>query len=69
MADTCGDGLGYDVLSFNEANDTEKFVEVKATGLGKFFPFYVTPNEVHCSRALREPHLSSLAHSRHSDAA
>jgi hypothetical protein len=23
--------------------------EVKATGLGKFFPFYVTANEVRCS--------------------
>jgi len=24
-------------------------VEVKATGLGTFFPFYVTANEVRCS--------------------
>jgi hypothetical protein len=24
-------------------------LEVKATGLGKFFPFYVTANEVRCS--------------------
>ena len=23
-------------------------LEVKATGLGKFFPFYVTANEVRC---------------------
>jgi hypothetical protein len=51
VADTCGDGLGYDVLSFNEANDHEKWVEVKTTGLGKFFPFYVTRNEVKCSEA------------------
>ncbi len=44
-----GDGLGYDILSFNEVDDSEKLLEVKATGLGKFFPFYVTSNEVRCS--------------------
>jgi hypothetical protein len=44
-----GDGLGFDVLSFDEADDSEKLVEVKTTGLGKFFPFYVTANEVRCS--------------------
>ena len=40
------------MLSFNEANDQEKFVEVKATGLGKFHPFYVSANEVRCSEAV-----------------
>ena len=40
------------MLSFNEANDGEKWVEVKTTGLGKFFPFYVTRNEVRCSEAM-----------------
>lgn len=49
VADTCGDGLGFDVLSFNEADDAERYVEVKTTGLGKFFPFYVTRNEVRFS--------------------
>jgi hypothetical protein len=44
-----GDGLGFDILSFDEADDTEQMLEVKATGLGKFFPFYVTSNEVRCS--------------------
>ena len=44
-----GDGLGFDIVSFNEADDTEQMLEVKATGLGKFFPFYVTANEVRCS--------------------
>ena len=44
-----GDGLGFDILSFDEADDSERMLEVKATGLGKFFPFYVTSNEVRCS--------------------
>lgn len=44
-----GDGLGFDILSFDESDDSERMVEVKTTGLGKFFPFYVTCNEVACS--------------------
>ncbi len=44
-----GDGLGFDILSFDETNDSERMLEVKATGLGKFFPFYVTSNELRCS--------------------
>jgi hypothetical protein len=49
VAVTCGDGVGFDVLSFNEADESERFIEVKTTGLGKHFPFYVTVNEVRCS--------------------
>jgi hypothetical protein len=49
VAQTIGDGLGFDILSFDEADDSERMLEVKATGLGKFFPFYVTANEVRCS--------------------
>jgi hypothetical protein len=44
-----GDGLGFDILSFDDADDTERMLEVKTTGLGKFFPFYFTRNEVRCS--------------------
>ena len=44
-----GDGLGFDVLSFDDGDESEKLIEVKTTGLGKFFPFYVTGNEVRCS--------------------
>jgi hypothetical protein len=51
VADTIGDGLGFDILSFNETDDTERFIEVKTTGLGRYFPFYVTENEVRCSEA------------------
>jgi len=49
VAQTIGDGLGFDILSFDEADDSERMLEVKATGLGKFFPFCVTANEVRCS--------------------
>ncbi len=44
-----GDGLGFDVLSFDAGDDGERRVEVKTTALGKFFPFYVTDTEVRCS--------------------
>ncbi len=40
-----GDGLGYDVLSF-EADGREKLIEVKTTAFGKLTPFYVSRNEV-----------------------
>jgi hypothetical protein len=44
--------LGFDVLSFNEQDDSERLVEVKTTGLGKYFPFYVSACEVRCSEAM-----------------
>ena len=50
VAQTLGDGLGFDVLSFDDTTDAERFLEVKTTGLGKFFPFYVSINEVNCSQ-------------------
>jgi hypothetical protein len=49
VARSCGDGTGFDVLSFDEADESEQFVEIKTTGLGKHFPFYVTATEVRCS--------------------
>lgn len=45
-----GDGAGYDVQSFN-VNGSRRLIEVKTTGLGKYFPFAVTANEVRCSEA------------------
>jgi hypothetical protein len=54
VAQTVGDGLGYDVLSFHDLDASEKLIEVKTTGLGKFFPFYVTANEVRCSEDVAE---------------
>jgi hypothetical protein len=49
VAVTRGDGLGFDVLSFDADDDSEQYIEVKTTGLGKHFPFYVTATEVRCS--------------------
>jgi hypothetical protein len=49
VTETCGDGVGFDVLSFDEADGGERLIEVKTTGLGKEFPFYVTAVEVRCS--------------------
>jgi hypothetical protein len=37
------------VLSFDENDGCERFIEVKTTGLGKHFPFYMTATEVRCS--------------------
>lgn len=40
-----GDGLGYDILSFDEEG-REVFIEVKTTTQGKDAPFYISDNEV-----------------------
>lgn len=44
-----GDGLGYDVLSF-EVNGRERLIEVKTTSFGKLTPFYVSQNELRRSK-------------------
>ena len=44
-----GDGLGYDILSF-EKDGADRLIEVKTTGAGKYFPFTLTRNELACSR-------------------
>lgn len=53
VADRRGDGLGYDIASFN-ADSSPRLIEVTTTGLGKYFPFLVTRNEVRTSRQERE---------------
>lgn len=45
VARSQGDGLGYDVLSFDE-NGRERLIEVKTTAFGEQTPFYVSRNEV-----------------------
>jgi hypothetical protein len=50
VLETCGEGLGFDILSFHERDGPELFVEVKTTGQGKYFPFYVTATELACSQ-------------------
>lgn len=44
-----GDGLGYDILSFEENGD-EKFIEVKTTRGEISRPFYLTKNEIEFSK-------------------
>ncbi len=48
IADTRGDGAGYDIASFN-TDESPRLIEVKTTGLGKYVPFLVTANEVRVS--------------------
>lgn len=57
---TQGDGLGYDVLSFEE-NGRERLIEVKTTRLAEMTPFFVSRNELEVSKH-REPeyHLYRL---------
>jgi hypothetical protein len=49
VAATRGDGLGYDVLSFEE-DGRERLIEVKTTAFGKLTPFFVSQNELQRSR-------------------
>lgn len=49
VAVTQGDGLGYDVHSFEE-NGKDRLIEVKTTVFGEYTPFYVSRNEVARSR-------------------
>ena len=50
VAASQGDGLGYDVLSF-ESNGRERLIEVKTTAFGELTPFYVSRNELARSNA------------------
>lgn len=40
-----GDGLGYDIRSFDPEYERELFVEVKTTNSGKYQPFLISENE------------------------
>jgi hypothetical protein len=48
VAKTKGDGLGYDVRSFN-ATGEDKFIEVKTTAFGISTPFFLTSTELRFS--------------------
>ncbi|MFV8571319.1 DUF3883 domain-containing protein [Marinobacter sp. SBS5] len=55
-----GDGLGYDILSF-ETSGEERFIEVKTTAFAKETPFYASRNEVSFSEDFRDQfHLYRL---------
>ena len=49
VARTRGDGLGYDILSF-ESNGAERLIEVKTTRFGPMTPFFASRNEVAVSQ-------------------
>jgi len=53
VSKTQGDGLGYDILSFEESG-RERFVEVKTTAFAALTPFFVSANEVACSREFKD---------------
>lgn len=50
VSSTKGDGLGYDVLSF-ETSGKERLIEVKTTRFGPMTPFFASRNEVAASEA------------------
>lgn len=54
---TEGDGLGYDILSFDR-HGQERFLEVKTTAFGEVTPFFISATEVRLARA--EPEKFSL---------
>jgi len=43
IALTEGDGIGYDIRSF-ERDGSDRFIEVKTTAYGKQTPFFVSRN-------------------------
>ena len=53
VADRLGDGLGYDILSYDSTDHTSteqsRFIEVKTTNSGETSPFMVTRNEIEFS--------------------
>jgi hypothetical protein len=60
VADTRGDGDGFDILSF-EDNGEERFIEVKTTRYGQYTPFFISRNELRVSRRTPEKyHLYRL---------
>jgi hypothetical protein len=61
VADTRGDGLGYDVLSF-DVSGQERFLEVKTTDFGAATPFYVSRNEVAFSDERGEQFILARVH-------
>jgi hypothetical protein len=45
VASRLGDGLGYDIVSFDENGDV-LYLEVKTTNAGILTPFFISPNEL-----------------------
>ncbi len=53
VSQTQGDGLGYDILSF-ETTGRERLIEVKTTGFGAMTPFFASRREVAVSEERAE---------------
>ncbi len=51
VSETLGDGLGYDVMSF-DTDGRERFIEVKTTAFGPMTPFFASAKEVTVSETL-----------------
>jgi len=49
-----GDGLGYDIQSFDLIDSQPIFIEVKTTNCGVEFPFFVSANEVAFSQKIAD---------------
>lgn len=49
VAETQGDGAGFDIRSFS-ADGSERLIEVKTTAFAKECAFFISPNELNCSR-------------------
>ena len=49
ISKTRGDGIGYDIESFS-ADGSIRWIEVKTTNQGESFPFYLSANELECSK-------------------
>ena len=53
VAQSKGDGLGFDVLSY-DVTGAERFIEVKTTAFGKETPFFISKGEVNFSKAEKD---------------
>src|SRR5688572_13359259 len=62
VAQSKGDGLGYDIQSF-EVDGRDRLIEVKTTTRGPRAPFYVTARELDCSRAHADSYQIYRVHS------
>jgi hypothetical protein len=63
---TKGDGLGYDVLSF-DGRGKERYIEVKTTAFSIGTPFYVSRNEVAFSEEVPDQFVLSRVHNFRSE--
>lgn len=53
VSQTKGDGLGYDVLSF-ETDGRERLIEVKTTSFARETPFFITKGELELSQEMND---------------